>query len=638
MAQIEMSTEPRSQAKVLNTLALAVPKTNGFEQAEEWAEEALVIREKRGDQLGIADSLKLLATFYREQGQIEKSESLNERSLDIFQSLGNQPFIVYCLQNLAVIKGNRGQFIEGQSLVKESLKIVNELGMRSDAAFSYEIWGWTTIHLGDYVGAREYLEKARSFYLEFSYKFGQGLILADLSMIELAERNYIEAKNLSQKGLIIFQELEYTYLIGFLLAYLAYAERGLNNPDVSRQYVIKALSLTIQAGTLEALLDVLLPAALLLADQGKTERAMEIYSLAAQRPYVANSQWVEDVAGQHIKAAATSLPPERIQAAEERGRERDFWQTAKELLETDFADAGIMEISDKQRPLESDIASQPVVEPVTSESRFAQKSLVTTGGHGELYLGEDTATGQQVIIKRLKPELVAQHPEIVARFIREGEALRQLNHPNIVKMLAAEERDGAHLIVMEYVPGGSMRELLDAEGQLPVRRVLDIGLELADALTRAHHLGIIHRDIKPANVLLAADGTPRLTDFGIAHLSQRETRLTQAGSFMGSPVYMSPEACRGETLDFGSDIWSFGALLYEMLAGRPPFAAEQIAATLVAILNDPVPDLNQFRSDVPVKLTALIHSMLIKERKERMNSARQVAAELEAIRNNLSMN
>ena len=229
-------------------------------------------------------------------------------------------------------------------------------------------------------------------------------------------------------------------------------------------------------------------------------------------------------------------------------------------------------------------------------------------------------------------------PEIVARFIREGEALRQLNHPNIVKMLAAEERDNAHLIIMEYVPGGSLRELLDAEGQLPVRRVLDIGLELADALTRAHHLAIIHRDIKPANVLLAADGTPRLTDFGIAYFSQRETRLTQAGSFMGSPVYMSPEACQGEELDARSDIWSFGALLYEMLAGRPPFANEQITATLIAILNDPIPDLNQFRPETPLRLEALINSMLIKEQEKRISSVRQVAAELEIIRKNLATN
>ncbi len=159
---------------------------------------------------------------------------------------------------------------------------------------------------------------------------------------------------------------------------------------------------------------------------------------------------------------------------------------------------------------------------------------------------------------------------------------------------------------MEYVPGGSLRALLKHEVQLPLTRVLDIALELADALTRAHHLGIIHRDLKPANVLLAEDGTPRLTDFGIAYMSKRDTRLTQAGAFMGSPPYMSPEACQGQELDARSDIWSFGVLLYEMLAGRLPFDGENITAVLIAILNEPPPDLTQFQEDVPAPLVNLI--------------------------------
>jgi serine/threonine protein kinase len=144
--------------------------------------------------------------------------------------------------------------------------------------------------------------------------------------------------------------------------------------------------------------------------------------------------------------------------------------------------------------------------------------LIASGGMGEVYQGRDTETGQRVAIKRLKPELVAQHPEMIQRLIREGEALRQLNHPNIVQVLATIESEDQPLIVMEYVPGGSLRELLEDQPQLPLDRVLDISLELADALARAHHLDILHRDLKPDNVLLAEDGTPRLTDFGVAYL------------------------------------------------------------------------------------------------------------------------
>ena len=156
-----------------------------------------------------------------------------------------------------------------------------------------------------------------------------------------------------------------------------------------------------------------------------------------------------------------------------------------------------------------------------------QADLLGQGAMGDVYRGLDHSSGKAVAIKILKPELISQEPDIVKRFQREGEALRQLNHPNIVQMLAAltqaDPQTGIdhHYLVMEYVSGGSLRDQLAGEQPLPVQRVLQIGLELADALARAHHLEIIHRDIKPDNVLLAQDGTPRLTDFGVAHLSGR---------------------------------------------------------------------------------------------------------------------
>jgi tetratricopeptide (TPR) repeat protein/tRNA A-37 threonylcarbamoyl transferase component Bud32 len=287
------------------------------------------------------------------------------------------------------------------------------------------------------------------------------------------------------------------------------------------------------------------------------------------------------------------------------------------------------------------LSHEPAATPPTDRpsmpagQRFVQEDLIATGGMGEVYRGRDTETGQRIAIKRLKPDLIAKNPEAVQRLIREGEVLRQLNHPNIVKVLATIESEGQPVIIMEYAPDGSLGDLLEQQPQLPLDRVLEIGLELADALARVHHLNIIHRDLKPANVLLAKDGAPRLTDFGVAFLAQQEARLTQEGAILGTSVYMSPEAWRGETLDARSDIWSFGALLYEMLAGQPPFAAKQIAAIVTAILTDALPDLYLFRPDAPPVLVELIKQMLVKERDLRIDSMRQVAAGLEVIQREL---
>ena len=173
---------------------------------------------------------------------------------------------------------------------------------------------------------------------------------------------------------------------------------------------------------------------------------------------------------------------------------------------------------------------------------------------------------------------------------------------------------------------------------LPLDRILEIGLELADALSRTHHLNIIHRDLKPGNVLLAADGSPRLTDFGIARLVEDRVHLTQTGILMGSPTYASPEVLNDEALDVRTDIWSFGVLLYEMLAGRPPFVGQTMVGVITAIMNEPFPSIRQFRPDTPPALVTLLAGMLVKERQHRAGSMRQVAAELERIRTTLTEN
>ena len=259
-----------------------------------------------------------------------------------------------------------------------------------------------------------------------------------------------------------------------------------------------------------------------------------------------------------------------------------------------------------------------------------QNDLLGAGGMGVVYLAVDQHSGGQVAVKALKPDFVRRSPEIVARFEREGETLRQLNHPNIVHRVTALEEDGEYFLVMEYIAGGSLGDLLAKQGRLPVERVLKIALELSDALTRAHHLGIIHRDLKPANILLDEEGTPHLTDFGIAHVGA-SSRITEAGVLLGTIDYLSPEICQGQPVDRRADIWAFGVLLYEMLAGAPPFPGETPMAKITAILTQPTPDLLAARPDTPEALADLIYRMLEKDPQQRLPSMRLAAAELEAL-------
>jgi serine/threonine protein kinase/tetratricopeptide (TPR) repeat protein len=260
--------------------------------------------------------------------------------------------------------------------------------------------------------------------------------------------------------------------------------------------------------------------------------------------------------------------------------------------------------------------------------RYALLEEIGQGGMGTVYRGRDRQSDNRVAIKRLRAGVV--DAKIVERFRREGDLLRRLNHPNIVQLLDAYESQGEHYLVMEYVEGGSLRQELDRVAPLPLRRALSISIEVADALTRAHHLGVVHRDIKPANILLARDGTPRLADFGIARTAN--SNLTETGMLVGTLAYVSPEALRGQKADPRSDIWSFGVMLYEMVTGALPFGNEKdVGALIRSILEDSVPDLETLRSDLPVGFVDLIYRMLAKEPAERISSFRLVGAELEAV-------
>lgn len=256
---------------------------------------------------------------------------------------------------------------------------------------------------------------------------------------------------------------------------------------------------------------------------------------------------------------------------------------------------------------------------------------IGAGGMSTVYRGVDTRSQQIVAIKQLKGELT--QPDLLERFKREGEALRDLNHPNIVKMFDALAHEGQQYLIMEYIAGGDLNTLLK-NGRLSVKGTLEIALDLADALTRAHRLNIIHRDLKPANVLIATDGTPRLTDFGIAYMQAPE-RVTKTDTVVGTLYYLSPEAFRGEVVDARTDIWAFGVLLFELLTGQRPFDRSSAAATMTAILTEPPLDLEQLVPNCPIALVDLIYRMLEKEANARIPSVRQVGASLEALLHNL---
>jgi branched-chain amino acid transport system substrate-binding protein len=263
--------------------------------------------------------------------------------------------------------------------------------------------------------------------------------------------------------------------------------------------------------------------------------------------------------------------------------------------------------------------------------RYTLTARLGKGAMGIVYRALDQQTGQAVAVKVLAADLTFNNPDdagLLERFRREGEALRQLKHPNIVGFGEVFEQGEQHVIVMEYVPGGSLHALL-RQGPIPVDRTRRMALELCDALTRAHHLNIIHRDLKPENVLLAEDGTPKLTDFGVAHLTAEGTRLTGTGTQVGTPFYMSPEAWEGKPLDAQTDIWSLGIVLYEMLSGQVPFSGDTIVSVMNKVLNAPLPDLRALRPDVPPGLAQIVQRMLARDKGERYQSMREVAADLE---------
>jgi serine/threonine protein kinase len=264
------------------------------------------------------------------------------------------------------------------------------------------------------------------------------------------------------------------------------------------------------------------------------------------------------------------------------------------------------------------------------DGRYQVESEIGRGGNARIFLARDPE-GRQVALKILHPELLVS--VAADRFLREIKLASQLNHPHIARLLDSGERDWLVYYVMDFVDGQTLRERLDSSRQLSIAETLRIASDLLDALDHAHRQGIIHRDVKPANVVLSAQGAI-LLDFGIARavVASGSDQLTRSGIAVGTSTYMSPEQITAVTdIDHRCDIYSLGCVLYECLAGQPPYTHRNEAVVLQLHLTQPPPDVRSLRSDVPLELAQGLSKAMAKEPSKRWASAQAMREALATV-------
>ncbi len=271
--------------------------------------------------------------------------------------------------------------------------------------------------------------------------------------------------------------------------------------------------------------------------------------------------------------------------------------------------------------------------------RYEVGDLIGRGGMAEVHIGYDTRLGRTVAIKILRADL-ARDPSFQTRFRREAQSAAGLNHPTIVAVYDTGEDTVVNtngvpqampFIVMEYVEGHTVREILKGDVAAPIDEAVEIVTGVLSALEYSHHAGLVHRDIKPANVMLTPTGAVKVMDFGIARaLADAGQTMTQSQAVVGTAQYLSPEQARGENVDARSDLYSTGCLLFELLTGRPPFVGDSPVSVAYQHVREAAPRPSQYASDVPPELDQIVLRALAKDRNERYSSASEFLADLRA--------
>jgi eukaryotic-like serine/threonine-protein kinase len=270
-----------------------------------------------------------------------------------------------------------------------------------------------------------------------------------------------------------------------------------------------------------------------------------------------------------------------------------------------------------------------VAEGTVVAGRYRIKGRIGSGGMADVYLAEDSQLGREVALKVLHRRF-SRDQQFVERFRREASAAAGLQHPNVVGVYDRGEHEDTYYIVMENLPGRTLRELINREAPLSQERAIGFGIQILQAAGFAHKRGVIHRDFKPHNVIVAPDDSLKVTDFGIARAGASE--MTETGSIMGTAQYLSPEQAQGQHVDASSDLYSIGVMLYEMLAGRVPFTGDSAVSIALKHVSDMPQPLRELRPDVHPALEAAIMRALAKDPAVRYATADEFIASLQAAR------
>jgi len=250
------------------------------------------------------------------------------------------------------------------------------------------------------------------------------------------------------------------------------------------------------------------------------------------------------------------------------------------------------------------------------------------GGMGVVYKAQDTKLDRTVALKFLPAALTAD-PDAKARFVHEAKSAAALSHPHISHVYEIDEADGQTFIAIEYIEGRTLKDEIEA-GPLKIERAVDLAVQVAQGLQEAHEKGIVHRDIKPANIMITPKGQAKIMDFGLAK-ARGQTVLTKVETTLGTFAYMSPEQARGEDVDSGTDVWSLGAVLYEMVTGRRPFPGEYEQAVIYSILNEDPEPVTGLRTGVPLELERIIHKCLRKDSRDRYHGTHDLITDLRQV-------